>query len=385
MEKNNEQVKNVWKPLCIVFAALLALSWVFFGFLYSKGGVDFSSLENPEQNYMVDGGGMLVGESTGNGVALMSAKIAPEDFAANDISPMAETAYQLTATITPDDAANKKVDWSVSFVDPASSWATGKTVTSYVTITPTSDGALTANVECKAAFGSQIKITVKSRDNSSASASCTVDYVQKLESISLSFGSLAIKTVCVADKVTSSYTAMDWSNMPSTSVKLEIGSNGVGSGGKVAVKYNLGSTYTLAENYSSAVKWGNYVSSDSSHINYSLMCKYKGSAGRIFSNFSASADITNASITLDRDFLETYAFEFWDDVTLEEYPLADMSTSELSALIDSITNKSQFAMIRVEVTGTHSSFTYAGYLALGGYTNNARVSNVSLDKSNMVV
>ena len=46
----NDSVKNVWKSLCIVFAALLALSWVFFGFLYSKGGVDFSTLENPEQN-----------------------------------------------------------------------------------------------------------------------------------------------------------------------------------------------------------------------------------------------------------------------------------------------------------------------------------------------
>ena len=45
----NDSVKNVWKPLCIVFAALLALSWVFFGFLYSKGGVDFSTLENPKQ------------------------------------------------------------------------------------------------------------------------------------------------------------------------------------------------------------------------------------------------------------------------------------------------------------------------------------------------
>ena len=41
MERNDEQIKNVWKPLCIVFAALLALSWVFFGFLYSNGNVSF--------------------------------------------------------------------------------------------------------------------------------------------------------------------------------------------------------------------------------------------------------------------------------------------------------------------------------------------------------
>ena len=171
----NDSVKNVWKPLCIVFAALLALSWVFFGFLYSKGGVDFSTLENPEQNYTVDGGA-IIGEGESNGIALMSAEIPVEDFAANGISPMAETAYTLTATITPDNADNKAVDWTIAFVNPESEWATGKTVTDYVTVTPTSDGALTATVECLQAFGEQIKVVVISRDNTKVSAECTVDY-----------------------------------------------------------------------------------------------------------------------------------------------------------------------------------------------------------------
>ena len=175
----NDSVKNVWKPLCIVFAALLALSWVFFGFLYSKGGVDFSTLENPEQNYTVDGGA-IIGEGESNGIALMSAEIPVEDFAANGISPMAETAYTLTATITPDNADDKAVDWSVAFVNPESEWATGKTVTDYVTLTPTSDGALTANVECLQAFGEQISVTVTSRDNESATANCTVDYAKRV-------------------------------------------------------------------------------------------------------------------------------------------------------------------------------------------------------------
>ena len=180
MEKNNEQVKNVWKPLCIVFAALLALSWVFFGFLYSKGGVNFSTLENPEQNYTANGGGMLVGESTGNGAQIMSVQIPAENYAEYGISAMAETAYLLTATITPESATNKAVDWSVAFVNPASEWATGKTVTDYVTVTPTADGALTANVECKKAFGEQIKVTVTSRNNAEATAECTVDYARKI-------------------------------------------------------------------------------------------------------------------------------------------------------------------------------------------------------------
>ena len=100
---------------------------------------------------------------------------------------MAESAYTLTATITPDDASNKAVDWSVAFVNPSSAWATGKTVTDYVTVTPTSDGALTANVECKQAFGEQIVVTVVSRDNAEATATCTVDYAAKVVSLQMDF------------------------------------------------------------------------------------------------------------------------------------------------------------------------------------------------------
>lgn len=142
---------------------------------------------------VMDEGGAEISETVENGVQLMSAKIEPKDFAANGISPMAETAYQLTATITPANATNKAVDWSVAFVNPSSEWASGKSVTNYVTVTPTSDGALTANVECKQAFGEQIKVTVTSRTNSDVSASCTVDYVKRVESLNASFSATELQ------------------------------------------------------------------------------------------------------------------------------------------------------------------------------------------------
>ena len=103
-----------------------------------------------------------------------------------NVSALAETAYTLTATVYPADAANKAIDWSVSFTDASDSWATGKTVTDYVTVTPTSDGALTATVTNLGEFGAQIKVTVTSRDNSAAYASCTVDYAKKIKSIEFS-------------------------------------------------------------------------------------------------------------------------------------------------------------------------------------------------------
>lgn len=94
----------------------------------------------------------------------------------------ASSGVTLTATILPTNAVDKTVDWKVEFVDSSSSWAKGKTASNYVTVTPTSDGATTATVSAKNAFGAQIKITVTSRGNSEASAYCLVDYGQRLVS-----------------------------------------------------------------------------------------------------------------------------------------------------------------------------------------------------------
>ena len=163
-----------------------ALGW------FTKGFREWKDEEVPEVEDPIgeeeDSSGAIIGESTGNGVKLMSAKIAKEDYADYGISPLAETAYQLTASIEPMDATNQEVDWSVSFVNASSAWATGKTVTDYVTVTPTEDGAKTATVANLGAFGEQIKVTVTSRDNPEATAECTVDYVNRLTSATVSIG-----------------------------------------------------------------------------------------------------------------------------------------------------------------------------------------------------
>lgn len=137
-------------------------------------------------------GGAIITEGESNGIKLMSVKISPENYDEYGISPMADTAYQLTATITPENATNKAVDWTIAFVNAESEWATGKTVTDYVTVTPTADGALTANVECLQAFGEQVRVTVTSRDNTAVKANATVDYTEKLSAVKATFGSTVL-------------------------------------------------------------------------------------------------------------------------------------------------------------------------------------------------
>lgn len=175
------------RTLAVVLALLLILMAIAGVIAYfSDWFTDWSKFEVGEQTEQTEeesNSGAIFNEGVGNGVKLMSTKIAPESFAANNISSLAETAYTLTATIEPDTAKDKTVDWSIAFVNPSSEWATGKTVTDYVTVTPTSDGALTANVECLQPFGEQVKVTVTSRDNAEASASCMVDYAKRIEAL----------------------------------------------------------------------------------------------------------------------------------------------------------------------------------------------------------
>lgn len=132
--------------------------------------------EKPEDS----GGGEVSTEAgVSHGIKLAATKLMANQYEDYGVSPLAETAYTLTATITPADAANKAVDWTIAFKDASSTWATGKTVTDYATVTPSSDGALTAVVENVAAFGEQIVVKATSRDNAEAFATCTVEYLQR--------------------------------------------------------------------------------------------------------------------------------------------------------------------------------------------------------------
>lgn len=88
------------------------------------------------------------------------------------------TVVRVTATALPE-TAPQEFDWVLSFANPSSAWANGKNVTDYVTVTPTADGANTADVAIVGPFGEQIILNVISRDDTSKKANVTVDYVKR--------------------------------------------------------------------------------------------------------------------------------------------------------------------------------------------------------------
>ena len=132
-------------------------------------------------------GGVLPHVTEENGIRLLSS---PLKASADIPQTVKDNSYVLTAKIVPESADYKRVDWNISWKNPAAAWASGKTVTDYVTVTPESDGALTATVYCKKDFAEQILITVVSRDNPDVSATCTVDYVQKITGINFNMPSV---------------------------------------------------------------------------------------------------------------------------------------------------------------------------------------------------
>ena len=182
---NNDYKGNSWSErfswiitiVAMVLVAILSIGLLCALFIQPKEETRDNTEQATinEQAAVIDGEGnaMVSGKTYAMPQRMVFAATAAEAAAASE-------GITLTATVSPETADNKAVDWAVSFINPSSSWASGKTVTDYVTVTPTSDGALTANVNCLKAFGEQIKVTVTSRVNPEAKAECTLDYARRI-------------------------------------------------------------------------------------------------------------------------------------------------------------------------------------------------------------
>lgn len=200
---NNQQKYKKSKVLNGIFGGILALviaGGVAAVGVLSNGFKDWNKFKKDDTKQeqpmppSEDSGGSDITAEASNGIRLMSMKLAPMQYAAYGVAANAESAYTVTATVYPEDAANKLLDWTVSFKNASSTWASGKKVTDYVTVTPSSDGAMTAVVQNIAAFGEQVVVKVTSRDNTSAYATLNVEYLQRTTGYSFSVDGKVLST-----------------------------------------------------------------------------------------------------------------------------------------------------------------------------------------------
>ena len=135
-------------------------------------------------------GGPAFGEGENDGIEILSALLPRSAYAVNGVAESVDSAYMLTAKVNPEYASDKTLDWHFAWTNGESEWASGKTVTDYVTVTPTSDGALTALAVCLQPFGEQVTVEVSLRSVVRVKGTATVDYEQKFFGLSsvLTFG-----------------------------------------------------------------------------------------------------------------------------------------------------------------------------------------------------
>ena len=159
----SKKQKNIGvKALCSVLIVLL-LATIGIA-IPSKGFTDWSKFKHnkpqveqpdkPGEEQKPGGGDNIdVEQIETNGVLLSMATATADDGTVSKI---------LTATVTPENAENKTVDWSIYWADDAP--LKDKDISEYLTLTPTADGALTATVTCIKSFrGSVAYIKVTTR------------------------------------------------------------------------------------------------------------------------------------------------------------------------------------------------------------------------------
>ena len=344
MEKN----KTIKRLSAVLFAVLLiaalVLSVLTKGFTDWRFGKELPVSESLDSN-------IVITPQESDGTMTLSVMRAPEHTVDNGSETLT-----ITATVFPDNSAdNTGLDWRMAFKTPTSAWATGKTLSDYMTLTPSGDdvaGSKTVSVKCLKPFGEQIVITATSQDNPAVSASCTADFAQRIESTTLKFGDLNVNLG------------------GDTNVKWELNPNGTGVGGVTNVTMEKSDVYTLAEDFA-------YTVTAESSFTEENQFTLNGEGVTV----TAPGDITESGLTFDYALFDKMHLMIVD--RFEDFYFYQATVSELIPYFSNITN-GHVLNIRLTVTGAHSEAEYTSKIMVVGYTNSSTVSEVQFDTPNLV-
>lgn len=174
----SKTAKNI---ILAVVAILLIAAIAGLGAYFYRGGIKGEQQQNPDESAAEAPNEVLVMDPATNDFVKLTAITLPVAMAG------AEQTVQLTATVLPENLVNKSVDWAVAWQNPSSEWANGKNISDYASISSASDGSREATFNCFEAFGEPVVITVSSRLDSTKRATCTVNYVKRIEFATIQF------------------------------------------------------------------------------------------------------------------------------------------------------------------------------------------------------
>ena len=308
--KRSDTIKWVLTLLAFILVGVM-LAGIILGW-FEKKEESPAEEEQTEQAAVIDGEGNAMDADTvyamPTAMSFSAASLAQARAQFNEPSGTTITSdesvdVRIEAYVRPDDAANKKVDFSVS-------WGTAPThgsepVENYLTVTPDSDGSTTATVSCKKAFGDDtILITVTTREGG-FQATCTVTFTGIADGISIS-GSTATKK---SSSGRGEYYEVGTRKTYTFDISLTNAFDDVAS--DLSVK-EIGGEGTMY--------FGNGSFNDGGYINYTEM--YQKDLGEVAGKFITSATISGNTLTVKTGsvVLENY----YDHIAPDEYHIVDI-------------------------------------------------------------
>ena len=186
--KTTKSKKILWTIVSFLLVALLACSVLLIEHINKPAQVPEASAPAVDEN--------------GNELENGKVHDLPKGLAFRSATSLAHGEYDavtVKATVKPENATYKEVDWAIAWdqekitaqEDVWNSWwnveGSSSELSAYLTITPTTDGSTTATVKCLKPFGVPAIITVTSRNNPNAKATCQVDFVKRIVSAEFAF------------------------------------------------------------------------------------------------------------------------------------------------------------------------------------------------------
>lgn len=393
--KTKKTKKKAWITVLVIFLALaLFMGGAVTGwYAKDKGLFDKSDKEQTAELPQDENKpAMSPDVQDGDGNALVSGTVYPMPKAMIMAATTAESVdsgegVTIEATVTPENAIDKRVDYTFQFKDPNSTWARDKDVTDHLTVTPESDGSTRAVVKCLAPFGEQIIITVTTRgkdeNGESKTATCTVDFLQKVTNVQLKIGNIDVNLG------------------GDTNVTIDAASDKYGDGGVVSLTYDKISVFTIADDFSATVHFTRDPADGftSSEGYYTRKYVYMG-GGYVWEptiTYDAIEDETavGRSIYFDRRLFSDFNFatrkrltdlddNLWSNISAEEIKQR-FDEQEYDGLQRNMVKDKVLWTVEVTFVGEHAMYTYISELVWSEIIATLPVGDVEVDPPNMVV
>lgn len=183
MAKREGSFKGFWIGLIsFLVAAALVIGALGIG---TTGFKDWSfsrwfPKKGAEQHEVSEGNTVISGEES-YGIALASMQIPESEYAAYSVDRAVQNAYSVTASFVPENTTFQEVDYSLYFDTTSkpeyATWAQGKNMEQYASVTQDETDSRKATVTFKSAFSAPIMIKAASRRDGGIYATIRADYV----------------------------------------------------------------------------------------------------------------------------------------------------------------------------------------------------------------